>query len=272
MGLVETHRSFVNTWECDENNHWNVQFYFRAFQQAREVFLAETTSVTGSKAPEVFHVRYHRELPAAQSITVRTGMIRDGDFAGWLVHSLENSETGELSATCLDSYNGDSSHPAALDQEDAVPAMPRGLAHGPQEPVDSANLLTNGSAIISHRSIVRPFETDHENDILFHAIVSRFTDGASHIWTHVGLSTDWLDKNNCGRVAVETRLARLAKVQSGQAIRMVSRVTGRTSKSFEIVHQLENIADGTPVAIGNIRCVIMDLETRKVIPLPDVMT
>ena len=26
--FVETHRGFVNTWDCDENAHMNVQFYF----------------------------------------------------------------------------------------------------------------------------------------------------------------------------------------------------------------------------------------------------
>ena len=34
MSAIETLKSYVNTWECDENDHLNVQFYFRFFEDA----------------------------------------------------------------------------------------------------------------------------------------------------------------------------------------------------------------------------------------------
>ena len=33
----ETQRAFVNTWECDENDHLNVQFYWKRFGDAAQV-------------------------------------------------------------------------------------------------------------------------------------------------------------------------------------------------------------------------------------------
>ena len=42
-GFVESHRSFVNTWECDDNAHMNVQFYFKRFDEA--VAVAESAEV-----------------------------------------------------------------------------------------------------------------------------------------------------------------------------------------------------------------------------------
>lgn len=271
MSLTETYRSFVNTWECDENNHWNVQFYFRAFQQAREVFLAETAGTEIPSAPELFHVRYLQELSAAQSILIRSGVIGIGEFAGWLVHLLENSETGELCATCLDRSKAQSNFTGGLDPSHISRAMPRGVKSNMAAPDESAALLADGSAIVSHKSVVRPFEVDHHGDLLFHAIISRFTDCASHVWTHAGLTTAWLEQNQCGRVAVETKLTRLANVQVGSPLRIVSRVADRADKSFAIVHQLENLATGKPVAHGEVRCVVMDLTKRRVIALPHVM-
>lgn len=272
MSLIETYRSFVNTWECDENSHWNVQFYFRAFQQAREVFLAETATKPNSTAPELFHVRYLRELPAAQSIRISSGVIGNGVFAGWLIHLMENSETGELCATCLDRFDGDCVSVATLDQSEIGQAMPRGLTQRLRGTVESVALLAEGRAIVSHKSVVRPMEVDHDGDLLFHAIVSRFTDCASHVWSHAGLTTHWLEQNNCGRVAVETKITRLARAPVGSALRIVSRVTDHADKSFVIIHQLENLVTGTPVAYGEVRCVIMDLTERKVIALPAIMS
>ena len=88
----------------------------------------------------------------------------------------------------------------------------------------------------------------------------------------MGLTTDWLEKNNCGRVAVETRLTRIEPVKAGSAIRIVSRVTGLAEKSFAIIHQLEDMRSGKPVALGEVRCVVMDLKARKVTALPDIMS
>ncbi|MEM7462737.1 MAG: thioesterase family protein [Pseudomonadota bacterium] len=272
MNLSETYRSFVNTWECDENSHWNVQYYFRAFQQAREVFLAEASPGTIRTAPELFHVRYLRELPAAQSILVKSGVIEGGSHDGWLVHLMENPETGELSATCLDNFRADDTFSARIDHTEIDGAMPRGLTVEAPEPMGIEALLASGNAIVSHKSVVRPFETDHEGNILFHAIVSRFTDCASHVWNHVGLTTNWLEQNDCGRVAVETKLTRIGSAPAGSAIRIVSSVTDLAEKSFAIVHQLEDMRSGKPVALGEVRCVVMDLRTRKVIALPEIMS
>ena len=38
MSAVETLFSFVNRWECDENDHLNVQFYFSRFDEADRQF------------------------------------------------------------------------------------------------------------------------------------------------------------------------------------------------------------------------------------------
>ena len=39
MAWLVTQRGFVNTWECDENEHLNVQFYFARFADAAAHFL-----------------------------------------------------------------------------------------------------------------------------------------------------------------------------------------------------------------------------------------
>lgn len=38
MTIQATLFSFVNRWECDENDHLNVQFYFSRFEEADRQF------------------------------------------------------------------------------------------------------------------------------------------------------------------------------------------------------------------------------------------
>src|SRR5690606_16110861 len=63
MPAFETLFSSVNRWECDENDHLNVQFYFTRFEEADRQFRllsGLSDALVGSR--RVRHVRYHCEL------------------------------------------------------------------------------------------------------------------------------------------------------------------------------------------------------------------
>lgn len=73
MALVESLKSFVNRWECDENDHMNVQFYWTKFQTAALHFrLAAGLDDLPETARSSRHVRYHSEVHAADPLVVRS--------------------------------------------------------------------------------------------------------------------------------------------------------------------------------------------------------
>lgn len=270
---ILTRRDFVNTWECDENNHWNVQFYARAFEHAAGMAAA----LGGWEMPRtgiVRHVRYHKELRSAQGMSIHTARIADGGHAGSIVHLLTETETGSLAATALDSradgrpIEGDL--PQAPEAEIAA-ALPRGLAGGPGQPIDAQAPLAAGNAVVGHLGIVRRHETDSGDRLLCAAVVSRFTDSASHIWSHAGIGETWLNRTGHGRVAVEMKLTMLDGAREGDPLRMISWVDDMQEKTFAIAHQLEHVRDGRIAALGSVLALVMNLETRKAVALPAEM-
>jgi acyl-CoA thioester hydrolase len=63
MAAIETLFSFVNCWECDENDHLNVQFYLARFEEAdRQFRLLSGLSDALAGARRARHLRYHEEL------------------------------------------------------------------------------------------------------------------------------------------------------------------------------------------------------------------
>lgn len=267
--FVETYRGFVNTWDCDENAHMNVQFYFRAFQEASEIFALQATGANpGARTAILRHVRYHRELHVARSTVVRSAVVGDGEAAGSVVHLMHDAENGELAATALDQPGYRIADPAICHQRDVEAAMPRGVEYGPSTPVDTRALLESGRAMVTSRSMARIGETGTDGDMLSNAIVSRLTDAASHLWTYAGITTEWLTGTMHGRVAVETKLTRFARIEAGTALVLVSWVEAMDGKTFLIRHQLESQQTGEALADAQIRCLVMNLETRRAVPLP----
>ena len=267
---METHFSFVNNWECDENDHWNVQFYFRAFQLAAEVLAVRSGRPNpGTRTALCQHVRFHLELIAGESVKVVSARLADGALAGCIVHRLQCAETEELCATCIDHAGYRCGEMETIKSDKVLAALPRGVMPGPTLAVDSGPLLKSKRAVISMQDIVRPFDLDHDGELIADRIISRFTDSAAHIWRHAGISGSWLAKENLGRVAVELKLTRLASVPCGAAVQLVSWAERSEGRAFAIRHQMEDIATGEAIAAGEIRCLLLDLKSRRSVDLPE---
>lgn len=266
--MATTHRGFVNTWECDENDHWNVQFYMRALQQASEILAVRAGQPNpGARTAPCRHVRYHRELRAGASLIVRSGLVTQGGFAGTVVHRLENSETGELSATAIDHPGYRITDLPHAMPDEVEPALPRGVTPGPQDPEDTVPLLARGQAIESHLSVVGDWETGVDGDLLADRILARFSDSAAHVWSHAGVTGQWLEENGLGRVAVELKLMRFAPIRAGQALIQVSWVADLQEKTLLLAHQIEDCKTRQPLAGGQVRGLLMDLADRRAVSL-----
>ncbi|MFP1632887.1 thioesterase family protein [Zhengella sp. ZM62] len=263
--MIETHRSFVNTWECDENAHMNVQFYMKRFDEAARFFALAHGGDHMAGLPPVRHVRYHSELAAAQSAVVRSGVIASGPLAGRVVHRMEENATGRLCATALDGPGAPESG-AIADEAEAAPALPRSIDPSPRPGLDKAAMLAAGG-VIAHRCIVTPAECDAKGRLTQQFHISRFTDGAPHVWDHAGISTRWLNDNGLGRVAVEMQIRHHNPAMAGDALILVSRAETGASKTIRLHHELFRATDGMPVASGEVVGLVMDLATRKSVKL-----
>ncbi len=271
--MIETHLSFANTWECDENGHVNVQFFLKRFDEAFEVFSAKSELVENPKPSLTSrHVRFHNEVHVADSLKIESGIIANGEFAGQLGHRLFNTNSGKLCTTALDSIKGEFGDTSIFDKEHLSEVIPRGLPADRIDPIDADPLIQKRKAMVTSHSVISPNDLDKDGAFLTNRIISMFSDGAPHIWERAGVSTNWLNENNFGRVAVEIKLCPIDIPELGAALQLISRISEIDGRTFRIDHQIEEIASKRVIACGSVRCLVMSLETRRAVSLPDTMT
>lgn len=268
QSFIETHRSFVNTWECDENAHLNVQFYLKRFDEAARFFrlFAGDGDTTGA-LPRMRHVRFHAELAAARSTIIESSVISNGAFSGWTVHLMKENSSGRLSATALDAPTAGQSNDVTTTEEAVIQALPRSLVAEPHVPKSGEAVLRSGG-LVTHRCIVQPSECGADGEMLQQFYISRFTDGAPHAWDHAGIGTRWLFENGFGRVAVEMKISHHKPARAGDAVFLYSRLETTGEKLLHLYHELVRASDGAALATGEVVALVLDLKSRKSVALP----
>ena len=265
-GAIETHRSFVNSWECDENVHMNIQFYWKRFGEAARIFF----HLNGiSPQPWIDrHVRYHGELMMGTNTIVRSAA---GPGHTTTVHHLMNGDSDTLSATAIDTYpksvEAMSSEPSALPDE----AVARSLPTEALEPVDTFQIIQSGRGLVSNRCVVTPQECDARGLLLDQHLNARFSDAASHLWHFLGVSRDWMRERNLGTVAVEMKASRHHEVRAGALMEVVSWAEETRPKTITFRHQVSDMEGGQPLFSGAVTALLMDLKTRRAVELPQIV-
>lgn len=268
--FAETHRSFVNTWECDENQHMNVQFYAKRFEEARRVFEVVAAGDTSAAPVRDRHIRYHAELHAGATTVTRSAVISDGARAGSVVHLLHHAETGRLSATALESAGAGFSADFRVAESEVGAALPRSVEAEPLRPLSARHLVSHGG-LATNFSIAAANDCDAEGRLTARAIVGRFSDGAPHGWKASGVDVNWLLENGLGRVAVEMKITRHGECRPGDALALYTMPAASSGKTVTLHHELVRLSDGLPLATGKVVALILDLSTRRPTALPEAV-
>ena len=264
---------FVNLWECDENDHMNVQFYYAKFQDAATLF-ALCHGLENKLGPMINrHVRYHAELRGGAQLQITSSIIASfGEMAApglgcFVQHVMRETTSGRIAATSLDWHEGVPPLDNANICDDVDPAvLPRGLKLAAD--LTSKQSPTEPEMIIA-RGILHPNLCDAEMVARNQAYIGAVSDAASHAWDQVGLSAQWLEDQGYGRVAVEMRLHILSPMKAGTAYQMQLSYTGLQTRAFTKRYDFFDIRDGTHLAFLEAAAMILNHTTRKSEPLPD---
>ena len=265
-GAIETHRSFVNSWECDENVHMNIQFYWKRFGEAAQFFF-HLSGINPQRWMDR-HVRYHGELMMGTNTIVHSAIAPGGAST---VHHLMNGDSNALSATAIDTYpaplDATSGEPPALPDE----TVPRSLPTDPLEPVNTDTIIKTGRGLVSNRCIVTPQECDANGLLLDQHLNARFSDAASHLWHYLGVSRDWMREHNLGTVAVEMKASRHQEVHAGALMEVVTWAEEARDKTITFRHQVSDMEGGQPLFSGAVTALLMNLSSRRAVTLPDII-
>lgn len=255
--MIETHRAFVNTWECDENAHMNVQFYWKRFGDAARIFNQKATHQSGAWIDR--HVLYQQEMRAGL-----TTLVKSAACENCVIHLLSDGDGDSASATAIDQFS-------RSERVDGIPeyARPRSLQLSPLVPVNAAAQLTLGRGLVSHLSCVAPSECDINGDLLDQHYIARFSEAAAHLWEYLGVKRSWMHDNNYGSAAVEMKVTRHAPVRAGMMLEIRSWIEEVRAKTFSFRHQVSNLEDDIVVYSGAVTALIMDLTARKAVLVPE---
>lgn len=275
IAMFETLKSFVNTWECDENNHLNVQFYFERFDDADRHFRLQAglgDNLVGRHLSR--HVRYHRECHVGGLQVVRSAVYEAGADFIVFVHVLYDVGTGSISATALDRYQLLRSVPDEVaealpspPQAETLAARPRSFV-GPHPALDvTARSLLESGGLASHYGSAKPAQCDASGNLDSRSIIAMMSNAAAHVWQAAPMTRAWLDENGFGRVAVEMRLTLGDPIAAGTLTRVITKWASAERTTFTFRHHLIDAETGTCLAIVDNAALVMDLETRKAVPL-----
>ena len=275
--MLETLKSFVNTWECDENDHLNVQFYFERFDDADRHFRLKTgldLAATGRRISR--HVRYHRECYVGGLQIIRSGLYEADDTSLIVIHVLVDAGSGAISATALDRYALANPLPGKALRGLPAPSTTEDLAARPRSFQDAipgfdvkAGTLERDGVITSFYGSVKPAHCNVDGFMEDRFIIASMSDAAAHVWQVAPMTQAWLDQNNYGRVAVEMRLTYGEPLAAGTPTKVMSKWRGAERTTFSFRHHLINAATGLCQGIVDTAGLVMDLEKRKSVRLSE---
>ncbi|MGE0231090.1 MAG: thioesterase family protein [Flavobacteriaceae bacterium] len=250
-----TLRTMANTWECDGNGHLNIQFYFGNFDDAGRVLAATGNGPSGPHLSR--HVRFHAELHAEQDIIVFSRCVPAG-----VVHRMYTDDGTRLSATAIDI------HGTATDEDIEEDARPRGLEIAPANAADISGMLKSGEAVIANLAAVRPEQCDPVLGMTDRHLVGCISNAAAAAWALAGYDVAFRRAHGLGTVAVEMKVTAHQRPAPGDILEIVSTPKAATAKVVTMHHCVRNRSTGGVAATGDIVALLMDLEKRRTVSLP----
>lgn len=283
-GYFESFRGAVNTWECDDNGHMNVQFYVAraseaAFFLRHELGLSPSV-IRGTRHTMVAleeHFRFHRELHAGDMMAMRSRLIDMRDKTLVVYHELLNAGTGETAATmvAVSGYFNMETRRLAAWPESAV-AKGRALIgplpdHAAARSVERERRLpdltldeaTARGFIEIYRGPVASTQCDDFGHMATQFYISRYSDGSGHMWQGLGMERKKMLEARRGSVVLEQRLNYIREVLSGDILIIKSALVEVAAKTIRICHFMFNAETGLLAATSEVVAIRFDLDKRR---------
>ena len=250
--LIPTFTTAVNTWQCDENNHLNVQYYTDFAHRAQSLLLAELG--LGPRAQRTAglslrlvsdHVKYLREFRVVDGVEVRSAPVEIGARDLLAYHEIRNSGDGTVAATVQRRIAADRNWPAAFRAraeaaKATLPAIAAARSVGELSPLPDLTLADAASRglIAIGRSVVMPDECDASGTFLPRHVFGRYSDGAPILWNHLGFDRSAMQERGEGSVVVEMLNEYRAPLAAGDLAVVMSGLADHTDRILKFTHFL----------------------------------
>jgi acyl-CoA thioester hydrolase len=290
MSMIEVARSSVQTWECDQMGHMNVQFYVAKADEGMAALgaaLGLSARALGSEratlVPRDQHIRFHRELRPGAPFAVHAGVLLAKNEGLIVYQEMRNIATDTVAATFVTrtewadtSVRGGlplpinaiaKSAPLTIDLPEQ--GRPRGLELTPARPSPSLSDAEQMGLITTFRGAVLREHCDAHGYMLPRHYMGRISDAIPNLIAQ----TRGEDRSTSSRggAALEYRFVYRTPAREGDVMILKSGLRTVGSKTYAWCHWLFDAETGDCFATAEAVAIAMDLTTRKAIDIPDDM-
>ena len=268
----------MNTWQCDENDHLNVQFYTEFGHEASAHLLAElglgprAQRAAGLDGPcRRDHIRYLREFREVDPVEVLSAPIEVGERHLLAYHEIRNPADGTVA---VDDAPPHRLRPAVARTRSArAPRRRSWRCRTTRRPRSVGKLalpdLALGEAATlrpdrqSAARVVTPAECDERGEFLPHHQFGRYSDGAPLLWNHLGFDRAAMQERQEGSVVVEMLNHYRRPLRAGDLLVVMSGLAAFTDKVLTFTHFLFEAETGTLAACAEAIGMKLDQKIRK---------
>lgn len=276
-GLIPTFSTAVNTWQCDENEHLNVQFYTEFGHEASSHLLASlgfgpraqrTAGIATSVVDD--HVRYLREFRVVEPVEVHSAPVEVGERHVVAYHEVRNPAGGHIAATIRRRIASSEPWPADVRARAEAARMDLPAAAKPRSvgKLDLPDLSLVDAAKIGlievGRTQITPDECDEKGEFLPRHQFGRYSDGAPVLWNHLGFDRAAMQERQEGSVVVEMLNHYRRPLRAGDLVVTMSGLADFTDKILTFTHFLFEAESGTLAACAEAVGMKFDQKIRKI--------
>ncbi|MEQ1863326.1 MAG: thioesterase family protein [Micropepsaceae bacterium] len=288
--MIEIARSSVQTWECDQMGHMNVQFYVAKADEGMSALAAALgLSARAQRSddalllPREQHIRFHRELRPGSPFVVTGGVVRVQSEGLIIYEEMQNIAANSIAATfvtraewCDIDYRGGLPLPIEaiakaprLSVDIPAHAAPRGLDMAPPRNSPSLADAESMGLITTFRGAVLPEHCDRSGYMTPRHYMGRVSDAIPNLI--VQTSGQDRSASGIGGAALEYRFVYRDFARDGDVMVLKSGLKSVSSKTYVWCHWLFNAETGECISTAEAVAVAMDLSARKAIEIPPDM-
>ena len=290
-GMIELARNAVQTWECDQMGHMNVQFYVEKATQglaALGVHLGLGPRFVANEGARLFatdhHVRFLREQRPGAPFWLRGGVVEVRDYSLRVYQEMVATASGDVAATftadveLLDELTRETKPlpPKVKEKAKALSiALPEhGAARGltlyePRKApmLDEADGL---GMVHTYQGEVQTTQCDAQGRLTTRHFMGIVSDSIPNLLAQTR-GEDRSQTPTVGGAALEYRFIYRAHPNMGDVLTLRSGLKEVGNKTYTWCHWLFDLETGKAVATAEAVAIALDLQTRKAIPIPDEM-
>jgi acyl-CoA thioester hydrolase len=275
--LIPTFSTAVNTWQCDENDHLNVQFYTEFGHEASSHLMAalglgpRAQRASGINLGVAWdHIRYLREFREVDPVEVLSAPVEIGERHLTAYHEIRNSSDGTVAATMRRRVASDRPWPDAFRAHTEAASLALPLNAGPRSvgKLSLPDLVLADAArtglVDVGRTVITPAECDERGEFLPHHLCGRYSDGAPLLWNHLGFDRTAMQERGEGSVVVEMLNHYRRPLRAGDLLVVMSGLASFTDKVLVFTHFLFEAETGTLAACAEAIGMKFDQKVRKI--------